>query len=74
MLTWLWPCSSASLLTTRVPASRLPAGFAGVVTAAVFWRLLPAVPLGRRKVSVVGRMVSVIRLIGDCRYDGMNSK
>jgi len=39
----------------------LPAGFAGVVTAAVFWRLLAAVLVVRRRVSVVGRMVSVIR-------------
>ncbi|CAM2170593.1 hypothetical protein BLAT2472_11417 [Burkholderia latens] len=33
-----------------------------------------AVPVVRRKVNVVGRMVSVIRLIANCRYDGMNSK
>ena len=51
-------------------------GTAKTTTVRALAALLPAVPVVRRKVSVVGvgRMVSVIRLIGDCRYDGMNSK
>ncbi|AFI68676.1 hypothetical protein BP1258A_3194 [Burkholderia pseudomallei 1258a] len=80
MLTWLWPCSNASLLTTRCPALAA-AGFmaafadsAGVVTAAALERLPGAVSLVRRNVSVVERIGSVIQAIGEWRFDGMNTK
>ncbi|WP_394364295.1 hypothetical protein [Burkholderia savannae] len=48
-------------------------GSAGVVTAAL-GRLLDAVPPGRRNVSVLERIGSVIQAIGELRFDGMNYK
>ncbi|AOJ04047.1 hypothetical protein WS70_19355 [Burkholderia mayonis] len=81
MLTWLWPCNSASLLTTRCPAFAVAVGLAvdftdsaGVVTAAVLGRPLDAAPPVRRNVSVVERIDSVIQTIGELRFDEMNSK
>jgi hypothetical protein len=66
MLMWLCPCSNASLRTIRSdvspePFARSAAGFAAAELAVDDFGRLVSAAAGRRRLSVEGRLRSVIR-------------